>query len=268
MIAPADPPLVRFSNKSEKLEYFRRWGIVSPKAKALIPVLYTGFYTDAAVPCEVIGHTWDNVAVIQIGEELHCIEGIYLADLQPTLKMLPRKKMPTVVSLSNYIVFDIETTGFSRCNDRILEISACRYEYNKKVDCFSSLVNPCMQIPSYTTHVHQITAEMVVDAPPFSEVSGKFLEFIGKLPLVGHNIASFDLPFLQEQLGFEIENVYYDTMRLAKDKFHGLKSYRLSALCDYLNIQTKPTHRAMQDVEATAALFWACVSKIEVTRSE
>ena len=268
MISPSTPPLTRFSNDAEKLDYFRKWGLVSPKARSLVPVLYTGFYSDCAVPCEVIGHTWDGVAVIQIGEELHCIEGVYLADLQPSLKMLPRKKMPTVVALSDYIVFDIETTGLSRSEDEIIEICACRYAYNKKISEYSTLINPGRHIPSHASRVNHITDDMVSGSPSFAEASVQFLDFIGNLPLVGHNIASFDLPFLQEKLGRQLDNVYYDTLLLSKEKFPGLDSYRLSSLCAHLGISAKPTHRAVQDVEANAALFWACVSKVDIPTAD
>ena len=268
MIPPSNPPLVRFTKDSEKLEYFRRWGLVTPKAKELTPVVYNGFYTDIAIPCEVIGHTWDEVAVIQIGSELHCIDGIHLADLQPVLKMYPRKKMPIGKALSDYVVLDIETTGLNRKHDAIIEISAALYHFREQIVVFHSLVNPGKPIPSITVSISHITDEMVCNAPTISDVIPSFISFIGDRPLVGHNIHNFDLPFIQEKLGYNLKNPYFDTLVIAKEKFPGLRTYQLGALCDILKIDEKPNHRATQDVVATASLFWRCASTVVLPSEE
>ena len=122
MIAPSMPPLKEFSSDNEKLQYFRSWGLITQKSKHLVPVLYCGYYTDSAVPCEVIGRTWEDTAVILVKGQLHCIDGSYLAELQPKFKIYPRKSIAFSTFLSDYVVFDIETTGFSRQNDSIIEI--------------------------------------------------------------------------------------------------------------------------------------------------
>lgn len=268
MIPPTNPPLKRFANDSEKLEFFRKWGLVTPKAKDLTPVVYTGFYTDIAVPCEVIGYTWNEVAVIQIGEDLHCIDGCHLADLQPALKMFPRKKMPVGKALSDYIVIDIETTGLNRKHDEIIEINASRYCFDMLIESFHSMVDPGKPIPPHVTSITHITDEMVRDAPSFRDVAPAFLSFIEARPLVGHNIHNFDFPFIQEKLENKLQNPYFDTLVIAKEKFPGLKSYRLSFLCEILNLSEKPTHRASADVAATASLFWRCASTVEIPNDE
>lgn len=263
MISPSDPPLIRFESEDEKLKYFRLWGLVSAKARSTVPVVYNGYYTDCAVPCEVVGRTWEDTAVIKVGSQLHCIDGNYLAALQPTFKVFPRRKVPYTKFLEDYVVVDIETSGFQRYIDSIIEIAACRYSNNKKISQFSTLVNSCSQIPWQVQRLTHITPQMLSTAPSAEDVSSRFFEYIGDLPVVGHNILSFDLPFIEAFFHREIGNQVVDTLRLAKDKYPGLSSYKLSALVDTLKLPVSPTHRALKDVEATAALFWACVSKTD-----
>ena len=264
MIAPSSPPLTRFSSDVEKLEYFRKWGLVSPKARSVVPVLYLGFFTDKAVPCEVIGRTWESTAVISVGGELHCIDGSLLASTQPSFKVYPRRTGSVGAFLSDYVVFYIETTGFDRQNDSIIELAACRYSNDRKVSEFSTLVRSCEHVPASARKVNHISDDMLQGAPTPEEVAPKFLDFIGSSPLVGHNILSFDLCFVERFVGRRLENQMCDTLQLARAKFPGLSSYRLGALVDFLSLKSAPSHRALQDVEATAALFWACVSKVDL----
>ena len=98
--------------------------------------------------------------------------------------------------VSDYVVFDLETTGMSPDKDEIVEISAIKVKDGEIVDEFSSLVNPGMPIPAGASSVNGITDDMVADAPGFEEVFELFLEFIGEEVLVGHNIAGFDMHFL------------------------------------------------------------------------
>ena len=97
---------------------------------------------------------------------------------------------------SNYVVFDIETTGFSRTNDRIIEIAADKYANGKLVDQFHSYVNPGYPIPVFITQLTGITNRNVAHAPTIHEIKKSVLAFFGKNALVGHNITTFDIPFL------------------------------------------------------------------------
>ena len=94
--------------------------------------------------------------------------------------------------VSDYVVFDLETTGISCSKDDIVEISAISVKDSKIVDEFSTLVNPLRPIPYYASNVNGITDDMVADSPVFEDVLPQFLDFIGNSVLVGHNIHSFD----------------------------------------------------------------------------
>ena len=83
-----------------------------------------------------------------------------------------------------YVVFDIETTGFSAVTDRIIEIGAVKVEDGKITDKFSTFVNPKRPIPFRITELTSITDEMVIDSPDIETILPQFIEFIGDAVLV------------------------------------------------------------------------------------
>ena len=93
---------------------------------------------------------------------------------------------------SSYIVFDLETTGLSTDKDAVVEISALKVISGEVAEEYSTLVNPGMHIPSVASSINGITDDMVKDAPDMEEALKGFIEFIGDLDLVGHNIYRFD----------------------------------------------------------------------------
>ncbi len=120
----------------------------------------------------------------------------------------------------DYVVFDLETTGTSCYKDSVIEISAIKVVDHKIRDEFSLLVYPGRSIPYYASQVNRITDEMVADAPRFEVVLKDFIEFIGGMPLVGHNINAFDMKFIyldcQNYYGSVLDNDYVDTLKLAR----------------------------------------------------
>ena len=101
-----------------------------------------------------------------------------------------------------YVVFDLETTGFSPIKDKIIEIGAVKVEQGKITDRFSAFVNPKIPIPYQITQLTSITDQMVIDAPDIETVLPQFLEFIGDAALVAHN-ASFDVSFIEQNCRYQ-----------------------------------------------------------------
>lgn len=157
-----------------------------------------------------------------------------------------------------YIVFDIETTGFSRTDDRIIEIAANKYCNGDIIEQYHTYVNPGFPIYPHISQLTGITNAMLKDAPAIQQIKKEFLSFIGSATLVGHNIISFDIPFLREQLRIEINNRTVDTLRMAKEVFPGLPSYKLSFLDQALHLGGLEHHRAENDIIITNALYQAC----------
>ena len=85
-----------------------------------------------------------------------------------------------------YVVFDIETTGFSSVKNKIIEIGAVRVEEGKIVSRFSEFVNPKVPIPFKIEQLTGINDQMVMEAPEISEVLPRFLEFSEGAVMVAH----------------------------------------------------------------------------------
>ncbi len=163
--------------------------------------------------------------------------------------------------LGPFVVFDVETTGMSPARDRIVQIAAQRIDTDGTVSEFESLVNPARPIPLAAMNVHHITDRMVENAPRFTEVGYRFLDFCQGATLVAHN-ARFDLGFLQESLcrcGLPLwQGRTMDSVILAKRAFPGLPSYSLQNLRTALDLGDDPhlvAHRADSDVVWTVRLL-------------
>jgi len=161
--------------------------------------------------------------------------------------------------VSDYVVFDLETTGMSPDKDEIVEISAIKVKDGEIVDEFSSLVNPGMPIPAGASSVNGITDDMVADAPGFEEVFELFLEFIGEEVLVGHNIAGFDMHFLyryaMQYWNMTLDNNYVDTVVIAKKCFPQMAHRRLTDLAAHYKLNTEGAHRALFDCEMNQKVY-------------
>ena len=154
-----------------------------------------------------------------------------------------------------YIVFDIETTGFSSIRDRIIEIGAVKVVNGKIVDRFSTFVNPQRPIPFEITNLTSITDEMVMDSPAIDVILPQFLEFIGDGVLVAHN-AGFDVGFIEQNCrNLGLNDHFVDTVALARVLLPTLSKYKLNVVAKALNISLENHHRAVDDAGATAEIF-------------
>lgn len=153
--------------------------------------------------------------------------------------------------IKDYIVFDLETTGFRPGLDEIIEISAVKVENSEIIDTFSTLVKPSIRIPASATRVNHITNDMVKDAPEIGEALEGFIDFVETGILVGHNIHSFDMNFIydaaMEVFQEGIYNDYIDTLYMAKNCLPQLKHHKLGDISEYFGISTEGAHRALND---------------------
>lgn len=158
----------------------------------------------------------------------------------------------------DYVVFDIETTGFSTRTCKIIEIGAVKVNTKGEVvGRFSEFVNPEEPIPYHIEQLTSISDEMVKDAPTIDVILPRFFEFIGDAALVAHN-AAFDTGFIKEfaiRLGLSYTFTSFDTMTLAHVFLPELGRYTLDRLCKYFGVVNKHHHRAVDDADATALIF-------------
>lgn len=156
-----------------------------------------------------------------------------------------------------YVVFDLETTGFSAIKDKIIEIGAVKVVNGEIVDSFSTFVNPKRPIPYEITKLTSITDEMVMEYADIETILPQFLEFVGDSVLVAHN-AGFDVGFIEQNCRYqEIEPhfTYVDTVALARVLMPTLSKYKLNFVAKALHISLENHHRAVDDAGATAEIF-------------
>lgn len=158
---------------------------------------------------------------------------------------------------TEYCILDIETTGLHYQTEKITEFGIIKMKDGKEIGRFECFVNPEKPIPQEVVEVTHITDEMVKDAETIDKVMPKVLEFIGDSVIVAHN-ANFDVGFIRyncQQLGYELDNTYIDTLGLAKDLFPDFKKYKLGILAEKLNIKVENAHRALDDVITLMQVF-------------
>ena len=202
-------------------------------------------FPEAYHALEAIG--WDDPFKVIFG-----VEGYLVDDLQDIAVNEKRQSLD-----DTYVVFDLETTGFSPIKDKIIEIGAVKVEAGKITDSFMTFVNPRIPIPFKITQLTSITDRDVADAPDIETILPKFLEFIGDAPLVAHN-ASFDVSFIEQNcryqdISFDFTSV--DTVALARVLLPTCSKYTLNVVAKALNINQEHHHRAVDDARVTAEIF-------------
>ncbi len=156
-----------------------------------------------------------------------------------------------------YVVFDLETTGFSPIKDKIIEIGAVKVENGVIRDHYSTFVNPGVPIPFQITQLTSITDQMVMGSPDIETVLPEFLEFVGDAVLVAHN-ASFDVGFIEQNCRYqdiEPDFTSVDTVALARILLPTLSKFKLNVVAKALNISQEHHHRAVDDARVTAEIF-------------
>ena len=165
----------------------------------------------------------------------------------------------------DYIVFDLETTGFAPVGAEIIEIGALRMIGGKVDEGFHSYVKPYGFLPRHITELTGITMELIDDAPRIETVLPQFLDFLDKKPLtlVAHN-ASFDCRFMNTYCGalgmdfcrYEI----FDSLKAAR-AYVPTESHKLTEIKEFLGLDFA-SHNAIDDCRVTAHLMEWCKRKV------
>ncbi|RCW50158.1 PolC-type DNA polymerase III [Paenibacillus prosopidis] len=170
---------------------------------------------------------------------------------------------PEPLATAQYVVFDIETTGLSVINNKIIELAGVKMKDGKEIDRFSTLLNPHEKIPYHITQLTNINDDMVKDAPDLEPKLREFIDFIGDDVLVAHN-ARFDIGFIQancKALGMpEVKNPVLDTLELARFIHPSLKNHRLNTLADKYKISLENHHRAVDDSLALGGILYGLIA--------
>ncbi|HJF88087.1 MAG TPA: 3'-5' exonuclease [Companilactobacillus farciminis] len=169
--------------------------------------------------------------------------------MQPKIHRLRRK-------LHDYVVFDIETTGLDKYDDDIIQVAAIKFKNDKKVDSFNSFVHlqKVLSLPKEIIELTNICTEDLADAPKTKDVIDDFSAFIEDLPLIGHNINRFDIPFLVQKGFYKKDLDTIDTWKLSQKKGLDTPNLKLPTLKKYFKIDSK-SHDALSDCETNAIVY-------------
>ena len=161
-----------------------------------------------------------------------------------------------------FIALDLETTGLSASNDRIIEVGAVKFNHERIIDTFSTLVNPHVKLSRQIINLTGIRPADLEQAPDWEDVAPKLQTFLGDHALVGHNVA-FDIDFMLAN-GIDLPPLSFDTLYIAHALIPNSKSgYKLEKLVDQFDIRIARSHRALDDAEATRELFLKLWEMIE-----
>ena len=160
---------------------------------------------------------------------------------------------------TDFVVFDVETTGSSVPPGRMIEIGAYRVREGRVADEFITLINPETTIPPFISGLTRITNAMVADAPLFAEIADDLLTFIGDSMLVAHN-SGFDMGFLNHEIGrvykdYRIANPCLCTVKLSRRLLPDIANHKLKTVAEHYDVDLRDHHRAGPDARATAHIF-------------
>ncbi len=165
----------------------------------------------------------------------------------------------------DFVVFDLETTGFSPKKNKIIEIGAVKVQNGAITDRFSTFVNPQLPIPFDIEELTGIRDDMVMDAPLIGEILPEFMEFCKGCVMVAHN-AEFDMSFIQkncEDLHLACDFTVADTVAMARFLLPQLNRYKLDTVAKAVGVSLENHHRAVDDAACTAEIFVKFIEMFE-----
>ena len=157
----------------------------------------------------------------------------------------------------SYVVFDLETTGFSPNTCKIIEIGAVKVENGTITERFSEFVNPQVPIPFKIEELTGIRDDMVMRAEAIEEILPRFMEFCEGCVMIAHN-AEFDMSFIRKNcmdLEIPCDHTVGDTVAMARILLPALHRFKLDTVAKALKISLENHHRAVDDAECTAHIF-------------
>lgn len=185
---------------------------------------------------------------------IYGIEAYYVNDIDGQQAVRGNSDLPLD---SEFVAFDVETTGLNAKTDRLTEIGAVLFRGGEIGERFSTYVNPKMPIPREITELTGITDRDVFDAPEEKEAVEAFLAFAGDRPVVAHN-ASFDTGFMAEackRSSIPFDPVVVDTLSLSQCLLPELKRHKLDVVSKHLGLPQFNHHRASDDALVVARMM-------------
>jgi DNA polymerase III subunit alpha, Gram-positive type len=203
---------------------------------------------------------------VKLPEDFKLLFGceFYLVDDGTPIIVRPPKG--ALMSETEFVVLDIETTGFSPIGDDIIEVGAVRLKNGVIGEAFQRFLKPSKPIPEEVQKLTNISPDMVANAPAPEVALREFFDFVGDAIIVAHN-AQFDYSFLRyhrmKHLGEEFHNPVLDTLILGRSLMPHMKSHSLAALTKELQISLVDHHRADADAKSAAMVMMELLKRGE-----
>ena len=178
----------------------------------------------------------------------------FLNDMDGNSAVIGKSKLPLD---TEFVAFDIETTGLNAQNDRMTEIGAIRFSGGNIIDTFNTFVDPERHIPADITQLTGIRDSDVAGAPSEEEAMKQFIEYIGDRPIIAHN-AHFDVGFMTAAAlrhGLKFSPVFLDTLALSQALLPELKRFKLDIVSNHLKLPQFNHHRATDDAMVVARIM-------------
>ncbi|MBR0354963.1 MAG: PolC-type DNA polymerase III [Oscillospiraceae bacterium] len=185
---------------------------------------------------------------------IYGMEAYYLNDMDGNSAVMGKSKLPLD---TEFVAFDIETTGLNAQDNRMTEIGAVIFSGGEVKREFNTFVNPHQPIPANITELTGIRDSDVADAPDEDEALRMFLEFAGERPLIAHN-AHFDVGFMSAAANrhhIKFNPVFLDTLALSQALLPELKKFKLDIVSNHLELPKFNHHRASDDAMVVARIM-------------
>ena len=209
----------------------------------------------AAAKAKVAG-TDENIKI------LYGVEGYYVNDVDD--RIVVHGEQDTGFG-DEYVAFDLETTGLSSANDRIIEIGAVVMKNGEELDRFQTFVDPQRPLEKKIVELTGITDEMLKGAPKIEEVLPEFLKFVNGRVLVAHN-SDFDTGFIRAacaRQGLPYTYTAADTLILSQNMLPQLNKFKLDIVSNALSLPDFNHHRAADDAVTCGLIMHRLMARME-----
>ncbi len=209
----------------------------------------------AAAKAKVAG-TDENIKI------LYGVEGYYVNDVDDRIVVHGEQDIGFG---DEYVAFDLETTGLSSANDRIIEIGAVVMKNGEELDRFQTFVDPQRPLEKKIVELTGITDEMLKGAPKIEEVLPEFLKFVNGRVLVAHN-SDFDTGFIRAACAREGLPYTYtaaDTLILSQNMLPQLNKFKLDIVSNALSLPDFNHHRAADDAVTCGLIMHRLMARME-----
>ena len=185
---------------------------------------------------------------------IYGLEAYYVNDMDGNSAVIGKSSLPLD---TEFVAFDIETTGLNAQSDRMTEIGAVIFSGGEIREVFNTFVDPQRHIPPDITQLTGIRDSDVQGAPLEKEAMEQFMAFAGDRPLIAHN-AHFDVGFMTaaaRRSGLRFMPVFLDTLALSQALCPELKRFRLDLVSKHLGLPEFQHHRASDDAMVVARMM-------------